>query len=137
MSRRRPWRQRPGHVQRRRHRRAGDRGYDAVFAFECIHDLPDPVAALAELRRIAKLGAAVVVMDERTADSFDPGVGPVEELLYGYSVLCCLPDGLSHGDSAGTGSHCSIRSSTPSVATWAAASSMASGKPSSRCTRRT
>ncbi len=78
-------------------------GYDVVFAFECIHDLPDPVGVLSSMRRIAKPGAPVVVMDERTADTFDPGAGPVEELLYGYSILCCLPDGMSHGDSAATG----------------------------------
>lgn len=77
--------------------------YDAVFAFECIHDLPDPVAVLSTMRRIAKPGAPVVVMDERTADTFDPGAGAVEELLYGYSIVCCLPDSMSHGDSAATG----------------------------------
>ena len=77
--------------------------YDAVFAFECIHDLPDPVAVLAAVRRTARPGAPVIVMDERTSDEFDPEAGPVEELLYGYSLLCCLPDGLSHGESVGTG----------------------------------
>ncbi len=77
--------------------------YDVVFAFECIHDLPDPVGVLATMRRIAKPGAPVIVMDERTADSFAPDAGPVEELLYGYSILCCLPDGMSHEPSAGTG----------------------------------
>ena len=30
-----------------------DGGYDAVFAFECIHDLPDPVGVLAAMRRLA------------------------------------------------------------------------------------
>lgn len=84
--------------------------YDAVFAFECIHDLPDPVAVLAAMRRTAKPGAPVIVMDERTADAFDPQAGSVEELLYGYSLLCCLPDGLSHGESVGTGTV--MRSST-------------------------
>ncbi len=78
-------------------------GYDAVFAFECIHDLPDPVAVLTAMRRIAKPGAPVVVMDERVADTFRPDAGPVEELFYGYSIVCCLPDGMSHGESVGTG----------------------------------
>ena len=77
--------------------------YDAVFAFECIHDLPDPVAVLSTMRRIAKPGAPVVVMDERTADAFSPDAGPVEQLLYGYSIVCCLPDGMSHEGSVGTG----------------------------------
>lgn len=78
-------------------------GYDAVFAFECIHDLPDPVAVLASMRRIAKPGAPVVVMDERTAETFSPDAGPVEQLLYGYSLVCCLPDGRSHESSVATG----------------------------------
>lgn len=77
--------------------------YDAVFAFECIHDLPDPVAVLAAMRGIAKPSAPVVVMDERTADAFDPDAGAVEEMLYGYSLLCCLPDGMSHAESVATG----------------------------------
>ena len=77
--------------------------YDAVFAFECVHDLPDPVAVLSSMRRIAKPGAPVVVMDERVADTFDPDAGALEELLYGYSIVCCLPDGMSHRDSVGTG----------------------------------
>ena len=77
--------------------------FDAVFAFECVHDLSDPVSFLATMRRIAKPGAPIIVMDERTADSFDPGAGPVEQLLYGFSIGCCLPDSMSGGDSAATG----------------------------------
>ncbi|GGG09787.1 SAM-dependent methyltransferase [Rhodococcoides trifolii] len=80
-----------------------DAAYDAVFAFECIHDLPDPVGVLAAMRRIAEPGAPVIVMDERTADVFTPDAGPVEELLYGYSILCCLPDGKSHENTVATG----------------------------------
>lgn len=77
--------------------------YDAVFAFECLHDLPDPVGVLAAMRRLAGDDGMVIVVDERTAERFDPDAGPIEQLLYGYSITCCLPDGLSHGDSAGTG----------------------------------
>lgn len=80
-----------------------DGEYDAAFAFECVHDLPDPVTFLGALRRISRPGAPVVVMDERTESSFTPGAGPVEQLLYGFSILCCLPDGMSDPDSVGTG----------------------------------
>lgn len=77
--------------------------YDAVFAFECVHDLSDPVAFLATARRIAAQAAPVVIMDERTAEAFSADAGPVEQLLYGFSILCCLPDGMSDPDSAATG----------------------------------
>lgn len=80
---------------------SGDR-YDAVFAFECIHDLPDPVAVLASMRMLAGDGI-VIVMDERVADAFTAPGDEIERLMYGYSLMCCLPDGMAHQPSAGTG----------------------------------
>jgi SAM-dependent methyltransferase len=77
--------------------------YDAVFAFECIHDLPDPVGVLAAMRRLAGDRGAVVVMDERVAETFTAPGDDVERLMYGYSLLCCLADGMAHGASVGTG----------------------------------
>lgn len=81
---------------------AGHR-YDAVFAFECIHDLPDPVGVLAAMRALAGGTAPVVVMDERVAESFMAPGDEIERLMYGYSLLCCLADGLAQQPSAGTG----------------------------------
>jgi 2-polyprenyl-3-methyl-5-hydroxy-6-metoxy-1,4-benzoquinol methylase len=78
-------------------------GYDVVFAFECVHDLPDPVAVLAAMRRLVVPGGPVVVMDERTEEQFTAPAGEVEQLLYGYSLMCCLGDCMSHQPSAETG----------------------------------
>ncbi|HEX6312411.1 MAG TPA: methyltransferase domain-containing protein [Acidimicrobiia bacterium] len=78
-------------------------GYNAVFAFECIHDMPDPVSVLASMRRLAGDDGAVVVMDERTEDRFTAPGTDVERLFYGYSLTCCLPDCLSSEPSEGTG----------------------------------
>ena len=80
---------------------AGD--YDLVAAFECIHDLPDPVSVLRAARRMVRPGGTVLVMDERVPDSFTGTGDPVEQLMYGMSMLICLPDGLSHPHSVGTG----------------------------------
>ena len=76
--------------------------YDAVFAFECIHDLPDPVGVLAAMRRLAGDAGAVVVMDERVAETFTAPGDDVERLMYGYSLVCCLADGMAH---AAVGGH--------------------------------
>lgn len=81
----------------------GSQPYDVVFAFECIHDLADPVAVLAAMRRLAGDHGTVVVMDERTEDAFTAPAGPVERFLYGFSITCCLPDGRSRSPSAATG----------------------------------
>ena len=44
--------------------------YDLVLAFECIHDMADPVGALRAMRVMAGAHGAVVVMDERVGESF-------------------------------------------------------------------
>jgi SAM-dependent methyltransferase len=80
-----------------------DGSYDLVTAFECVHDLPDPVAVLAAMRRMTRPGGTVLVLDEAVAEEFTAPGGDVDRLMYGYSLLCCLPDGLSTEPSAGTG----------------------------------
>jgi SAM-dependent methyltransferase len=77
--------------------------YDLVAAFECVHDLPDPVGVLAVMGRLVKAGGTVLVMDERVAERFAAPGDDIERLMYGYSLLCCLPDGLAHQPSVGTG----------------------------------
>ncbi|MSQ35741.1 MAG: class I SAM-dependent methyltransferase [Dehalococcoidia bacterium] len=78
-------------------------GYDLVTAFECIHDMPRPVEVLATMRRLASGGDTVIVMDERVAEEFGAVGDPVERLMYGASLLICLPDGMLHQPTAATG----------------------------------
>lgn len=77
--------------------------YDLVTAFECVHDMSDPVGALRTMRRLAGEQGTVLVMDERVADTFDPAAGDVERYMYGFSVLHCLPVGLEEQPSRATG----------------------------------
>ncbi len=77
--------------------------YRLVTAFECIHDMGDPVATLAAMRRLVAADGAVLVMDERVPETFTGPGDPVEQMFYGFSLLICLPDGMSHQSSAGTG----------------------------------
>jgi 2-polyprenyl-3-methyl-5-hydroxy-6-metoxy-1,4-benzoquinol methylase len=78
--------------------------YDLVTAFECVHDLGNPVGVLRTMRRLAGERGAVIVMDERVGDTFTARGNEVEWMMYGWSVLHCLPVGLAeHQPSAGTG----------------------------------
>lgn len=77
--------------------------YDLVTAFECIHDMPAPVGVLATMRRIAAPDGVVLVVDERVAETFTAPGDEVEQMMYGWSITCCLPDGLAHTPSVGTG----------------------------------
>jgi SAM-dependent methyltransferase len=90
-----------------RHQDAGDPAlagsYQLVTVFEALHDMSRPVEVLRALRGLAAEDGAVVVMDERVADTFTAPGDEVERLMYTYSVLCCLPVGLADQPSAGTG----------------------------------
>jgi 2-polyprenyl-3-methyl-5-hydroxy-6-metoxy-1,4-benzoquinol methylase len=77
--------------------------YDLVLAFECIHDMSDPVSALRAMRALAGERGAVVVMDERVGESFAARNEDTEWFMYGFSVLHCLPVCLADRPSAGTG----------------------------------
>ena len=77
--------------------------FDLVCAFECIHDMSNPVAVLESMRRLAGETGAVLVMDERVADTFTGEGDDVERFMYGWSVTACLPNGRADYPSAATG----------------------------------
>lgn len=77
--------------------------YDFAVAVECIHDMPDPVGVLAGVRKALRPTARMLVVDEKVAEAFTPNGDEVERVMYAYSTLICLPDGMSSPDSAATG----------------------------------
>jgi ubiquinone/menaquinone biosynthesis C-methylase UbiE len=77
--------------------------YDLVTAFECVHDMSDPVAALRTMRRLINETGTVIIADERVGDTFTPTGNDVEWMMYGWSVLHCLPVGMADQPSVGTG----------------------------------
>lgn len=84
--------------------RLADHGpFDAVFAFECLHDMPHPVEVLRAAREAVRPDGVVIIMDEAAAEEFAPEADELERLLYGFSLFVCLPDGMSHRPSAATG----------------------------------
>ena len=48
--------------------------FDVAFAFECIHDMPEPVPVLRAMRRAVSDDGLVIIMDEAVGDRFEvPG----------------------------------------------------------------
>jgi hypothetical protein len=78
-------------------------GYDLVVVIEAIHDLSRPVEALRSIHKVLAPGGCAIVADEKTGDIFAAPGDDLERLFYGFSVLCCLPAGMSEQPSAGTG----------------------------------
>ncbi len=77
--------------------------YDLACAFVCIHDMANPVAALASMRRLVGNRGAVLVGDGRVQDTFTAPADEVELMMYGFSVAHCLQVGRVESPSVATG----------------------------------
>lgn len=77
--------------------------HDLVTVLEVLHDVTHPVQLLATARRLAGADGVVLVADERVADEFGAIGDDIERMMYGWSVLCCLPSGMAEPDGAATG----------------------------------
>jgi ubiquinone/menaquinone biosynthesis C-methylase UbiE len=74
-----------------------DQPYDLVLCCETVHDMADPVGALQTAKRMIKPDGAVLIVDERVADQFTAKGNDIEWLMYGFSILHCLPVGMADG----------------------------------------
>jgi 2-polyprenyl-3-methyl-5-hydroxy-6-metoxy-1,4-benzoquinol methylase len=77
--------------------------FDLVLVLETLHDLARPTEFLAAARAALRPGGAVLVVDERVADGFTAPGDTTERMMYGWSVLHCLPTQLVERDSAALG----------------------------------
>ena len=75
----------------------------AAVAVECIHDMAHPVEVLSALRASCADDAVVVVIDEAADPELVTPGDEIQRLLYGFSLLICLPDSMSHSGSVATG----------------------------------
>jgi 2-polyprenyl-3-methyl-5-hydroxy-6-metoxy-1,4-benzoquinol methylase len=77
--------------------------FDVVTFFESLHDMPRPVDVLRTIRGMLNDDGFVFIGDERTEESFTAPASDRERLLYGFSIMSCLPSGMVGSDPAGTG----------------------------------
>lgn len=77
--------------------------YDLVTAFECLHDMPYPVQALARMRELAAPNGAVLIADEAVGETLEENTNFMGHLFYNFSVLHCLPQAMGFPGSAQTG----------------------------------
>ena len=66
-------------------------------------DFLEPVSVLSSIKSMVGPDGEVVIMDERVGEVFTGDPDPVEQLMYGFSLICCLPDGRNAPTSVATG----------------------------------
>jgi 2-polyprenyl-3-methyl-5-hydroxy-6-metoxy-1,4-benzoquinol methylase len=77
--------------------------YDFAFAFECVHDMANPVGVLTAMRSLVGPGGTVLIVDEKVGDKFSAPLDDMERFMYGYSIFHCLPGSMDGDNPAGTG----------------------------------
>ena len=83
-------------------RLAAEASLDLVMAFNCIHDMARPRAALAAIRRVLRPGGAFLWSEADASDDLEENLNPVGRALYGASTMHCMTVSLAdHGEGLG------------------------------------
>jgi len=77
--------------------------FDLVMAFNCIHDMAQPRAALAGIRRVLKPNGAFLWSEAEVSDQLEDNLNTFGRTLYGASTMHCLTVSLAQ-DGEGLGS---------------------------------
>ena len=72
-------------------------GFDLITICDSLHDLPDPVAVLREVRARLAPGGALFVIELKVSDRLEENVSPIGAMFYGFSVFHCMTQSLAHG----------------------------------------
>jgi len=72
--------------------------FDLVAMFDCLHDMGDPVAAAANVRRTLAPDGTWMIVEPFANDRLEDNLNPVGRVFYAVSTLVCTPNSRSqHG----------------------------------------
>jgi ubiquinone/menaquinone biosynthesis C-methylase UbiE len=71
--------------------------FDFAGMFDCLHDLAEPEATLAEIKARIAPGGALMVMEPRAADRLSENSNPLGTVYYGFSLFHCMTQSLAQG----------------------------------------
>jgi len=71
--------------------------FDLAMAFNCIHDMAHPRAALAGLRRMIKPDGAVLWSEAHASDRLEENFNPLGRTMYATSTMNCMTVSLAQG----------------------------------------
>lgn len=69
--------------------------YDLVAFFDCLHDMGDPVGAIAHTRRALKPDGTVMIVEPFAHDQLQDNLNPIGRMYYAFSTMICVPASIS------------------------------------------
>jgi hypothetical protein len=77
--------------------------YDLIGCFDCLHDMGDPVGAIAYMQKALKKDGTLMVVEPRAGDTLAENLNPVGRVYYAYSTLICVPTSMDQEVGAALG----------------------------------
>lgn len=69
--------------------------FDLVCLFDCLHDMGDPVGAMAHVRQSLKSDGACMIVEPMASDDLKDNLNSVGRLYYSASTMVCVPTSLA------------------------------------------
>ena len=70
-------------------------GFDLVTMFDALHDMGDPVGAVAHIRKTLKADGTLMLVEPAAGDSLEENLNPVGRVYYAGSTHICVPTALN------------------------------------------
>lgn len=77
--------------------------FDFVTFFDCLHDMGDPVGAVAHVKSILKSDGVCMIVEPMASDNIEENLNPVGRLFYSASTMVCIPTSLNQETGAALG----------------------------------
>lgn len=69
--------------------------FDLITCFDCLHDMGDPQAAAAHIRKALKPDGTWMVVEPIAGDALEDNLNPVGRIYYCASTMICVPTSLA------------------------------------------
>jgi SAM-dependent methyltransferase len=77
--------------------------FDLVTMFDALHDMGDPVGAVAHVRKTLKPDGTLMLVEPMAGDSLADNLNPVGRIYYAFSTSVCVPASLGQDVGAALG----------------------------------
>jgi 2-polyprenyl-3-methyl-5-hydroxy-6-metoxy-1,4-benzoquinol methylase len=78
-------------------------GYDLVTVFDALHDMGDPVGAVAHIRDSLNADGTLMLVEPMAGDRLEDNLNPVGRAFYASSANICVPTSLNQEVGAALG----------------------------------
>lgn len=76
--------------------------FDLITACDCVHDFPEPVETLRDIRARLAPDGTFFVIEPKVANRLEDNINPIAAMFYGFSIMHCMTQSLA-ANGAGLG----------------------------------